>query len=467
MKLNKNLLAILFGRLIHVLITLVTLRVMTTVLPQEQLGQLYVFFSVQLFFTMGFISPIGQFFNKMINQWKNNGEAASKFVFYVMHIFIVSVIAFVVQYVFYSTDNTTQYLVVALLIFSQSFNHTIVPSINLYKYQQMFVLLTLATSTLCALLSVLLVIYVSQTAIYWALGVALGNLVIGVIAYTWFWNKGHLFRDAEIKTETLSTKEILHFIIPIFFATGFIWFVSTGYRLILEDTIGLEKLAFITVGISVAMQVFSIVESVIVQYFSPNIYSGYTVDDIPAKTQLVNNYLNVVLPVYLLLALLLSISAKYVLPYLVGNLYYGAYIYMIAYVWVEFSRVITNVFYLVGQLENRTKYLYVPYIFATVVIIGFCYGSDTLSGIMFGLVMASLVQCLTMAFIVRNYVKYAVKWKALIILVFFSFPSATYFYFLNIEQRVSIFNFLLSVLGVVIFVVFNFIYLKRTVSLRT
>ena len=52
------------------------------------------------------------------------------------------------------------------------------------------------------------------------------------------------------------------------------WFLNSGYRMIVEKMYGLEFLAFLGVGLAVSSQVFAIAESLLTQYFIPELYKN-------------------------------------------------------------------------------------------------------------------------------------------------------------------------------------------------
>ncbi|MDE1234347.1 lipopolysaccharide biosynthesis protein [Vibrio aestuarianus] len=467
---NRDFMALLFGRLLQIVITLFTLRVSTTILPEEELGTVYFVVAIQAFFVLSFISPIGQYFTRQTNCWFVGGVLRKNLFKYSLYLLLIAVVAFLLlslTRLLGITDLSFDLiLIISCLIFSQSANQTIVPLFNMIEHRYAFVTFNLMTALLSAIFSFLLLIYWSETSISWLLGIVLGNMTVTGISVWWMKNNIHQNNNArEPKNNNVS--EVVSFALPIAFSTFFMWFLASGYRVLIEHAYGLAFLATLGVGLAVSCQIFSIVESLLMQYFVPALYRNIGGVCKDTRLKFINQYISTVIPIYFSLAIFLTFAIEYIFPFLVAEKYYTSYMIAVYGVWVELFRVLTNAFAITGQIEKVTSRTVLPYIIGSTVLastLSLNYYLKLEINVMFLLIASNALVLIYMVVKMNSLQRVSLPIKNISILGVSAIPAVFFLIWGNITQEASINSLLLLCIGVVIYFlgfVFSFGKLKN------
>ncbi|EPO2592062.1 polysaccharide biosynthesis protein, partial [Escherichia albertii] len=70
---KKEIITLLIARALQILISLFTIRLMTSFLSNEQMGEYYIFLAIYMLASMGIINPIGQYVNRNTYLWWREG----------------------------------------------------------------------------------------------------------------------------------------------------------------------------------------------------------------------------------------------------------------------------------------------------------------------------------------------------------------------------------------------------------
>ena len=73
-KIDKTIALLIGGRLVQTLLAVVTLRLMTSLLSQQEVGNQYLIYSILLWFSLVLINPVGMFVNRHLHEWKQNQQ---------------------------------------------------------------------------------------------------------------------------------------------------------------------------------------------------------------------------------------------------------------------------------------------------------------------------------------------------------------------------------------------------------
>ncbi|TFH92998.1 hypothetical protein [Vibrio ouci] len=467
---KSDFIILLAGRLIQVALTLVALRVSTTILPQLEMGYVYYLIVLQSFFTLFLISPVGQFFNRQASKWYDNNIIYSNYIKQVVYISLISVLSTIVLFfaklLGYDLPSYSLLVVSSCLVLSQSSNQTIVPLLNMLGHRRAFVSFSLITAIFSLLMSFIFITFFGATAFSWLLGIVVGNLIVTIIATLWF--KTTLTNNQS--NAGIDLAQLRRFCLPIAIATIFMWFLNSGYRMVVEGVYGLEFLAFLGVGLSVSSQVFSIAESLLTQYFIPGLFKKSEVDCEISRTNLVNSYFSLVIPLYVSLALFLTHSIEYFFPYIIAEQYYDAYHFAIYGAWIELGRVLTNAFAIVSQVERKTSKFLFPYAFGAV----FLFLSMSLNNEFYSvvsietlLVTSGFIVLITMYFFMKRSLKFTIPIKGIVLFNLFTLPAIIFFNLFNIPTSISIASLILCFIGGLIYILgvflayfFSFKYLE-------
>lgn len=453
-KYNKDFFILLLGRLLQIGVTLISLRVSTSLLPEAELGLVYYLTALQSFFSLFLINPVGQYFNRQTNRWLQEGVIFERFVSQSLFILFVVIFAFIflifLQYIGIINISTDLILVTSSLILAQSLNQTVIPLLNMLNRRGAFVVFNLLTAICCLVMSFILVNFVENSAICWSVGILIGTMIINLFAVKWL----RLISFRVSMSNSASTNSdyvaIFKYILPIAFATFFLWFLGSGYRVIIEKFYGLEYLAAIGIGLAIASQFFTIAESLLSQFLLPTLYRNIELADYQTRLKAFNSYLRIVIPLYISLALFLTFSIKYLFPYLVAEKYHSFYIFAVYGVWTEVLRVLTNSFSVAAQIEQKTVKIVLPYVVgAFILFFGLFfqkYVEDKLV-VMGLLVLSNFCVFSLMVIGMRRYLKFTFPFRQVLFMIMFVFPSVLFFYFVNFDAIVSFESLIYLIFG--------------------
>lgn len=464
---NSDFIVLFFGRVVQILITIFSIRLSTTYLPENELGLVYYIIAIQTFFSLFLINPVGQYFNRQTNRWSSDGVIFQCFVNQGLYIFFISIFALLFLFVLRHLEiiDLSLYLVIitSVLVMVQSLNQTAVPLLNMLGQRRAFVLYNLLTSILCVSFSFIFIIYIGSSALNWFLGIITGTFMTNIFTVMCLRNisKTSCFFKISFIDIRAEFSNFFSFVLPIAFATIFLWFLASGYRVIIQEFYGLEFLAVIGVGLAVASQFFSTTESFLTQFYIPILYKNIETADKHGRIKAYNDYLTAVIPIFISLAIFLTFSIKYIFPFLVAAKYHNLYFFAIYGVWIELFRVLTNALSLASQIERKTSNIVFPYFFgAAILFIGFFFRKQLDDKLIFMnlLILAYFLVFLLMATSMKRFLKYSFPIKHTAKVIIFVCPSFFFFHFVNfnaaanisLETAVYIFiGFVLYVFGII------------------
>ena len=382
-KINRNLFILVMTRIFQVVIMLVGIRLSTSLLSPSEMGKYYLLISIASFVIIFFVSSTGQYLVRNLYIWHKEKQLINKLFNYNIYLLLISLISayilFVLSYYHIIKDSNFLFasLLIPMYIFFISWNQTIIPMINLLDYKVLFGVLTIFTSFLSVLMSYFMVKIFGLYGELWITGQVLAAGLIAIVAILYLMNKikNKFSIVAAFSSITMENgKRIFSFSFPIAIAVGFLWVQNQSYKIIIGDTIGLEFLGYFGVGIGVAIAISSSCESIVHQFFYPQVFKVIN-DERQFKSTYLNT-LNVIIPIYFFIAFFVSIIAIYLITVLVDKKYSSSYVYIIYGIWIEFFRMSSNYLTIIAQAKMNNKTTILPYaIGGFVVIIGVYFSS--------------------------------------------------------------------------------------------
>ncbi|MEI8672063.1 hypothetical protein P4S52_08980 [Vibrio sp. SA48] len=337
-------------------------------------------------------------------------------------------------------------ILTGLFVFIVSANQTVIPLLNMLNYRVPFTILTFFTSFTALILSVFFVNFVEKTAVLWLTGLLMGNALMLVIGIFYLRNILSTKRKSSSFDLSFITKgnayTLAKFAVPVSLATVFMWAQNAGYRISIENHIGSHYLGLLGVSFMVATQLSSVVESILMQYLQPNFYRCIKGADLEARTQAVNAYLGLTIPVYLALAIFLTFSIEYIFPVLVSDEYKEGYKFCIFGVWLEFFRMVSNAVGTIAHSEVKMKSYMIAYIFGALITNIFVYvaasspyGADFVP---IALLFGAVVTCLTMCIAMRRIMSFSLNAFTLLLSVLAILPCVLYFRLVSFPPSIGV-----------------------------
>ncbi len=358
------------GRLATALLGLLAIRAVTTFLTPEQYGQLAMLLVVQTFCGLFLVNPVGMHINRHTHEWWDDGSLMSRLRTYKNYILAVSLIGGLATVAVSAHLSMMQIALIVmamiLMVNSGSWNATWIPLLNMVGQRGAAVGWTLVTGVVGLLVSVLLCA-VWPVATAWFAGQAIG-LAFGAIG------AGRVLRASAPAVKNtaslplLDRKTIITYCLPLAVGTGFMWLQLSGYRLLVEHYWGLSLLGFLAVGLLLAGQIWALTETFAQQFLTPLFYRRIAQSDSNASSAALSDLMNVLVPVYFVLAGMTFLGAPYLIRLLVAPQYADAEIFVRLGVGIEFCRVAANLLSNAAHVTKSTRAIILPYALGAVVL---------------------------------------------------------------------------------------------------
>jgi len=376
--LNRDLMLISGGRLASVLIALISMRVVTSLLTPQQYGELVLLMIVPMFCGLFLVNPVGMYLNLHTHSWWDDGTLWLRLRSYRGYILAVSFIGGALTLGMTKQHSSQELLCTALVMFvmiaTGTWNATFVPMLNMLGFRMSSVLwgtITLIGGLTC---SIFFYHWLTQSVTSWIAGQAVG-MMVGALGARYVLQR-HKFRTefSGAHPSFLDKKTILTYCLPLALATGLMWLQLSGYRFLIEAYWGLTELAFLAIGLQVAGQVWSLVESLATQFLYPLFYRQVSEKEGgPDAEMAFSDLINSLIPVYIVLAGSIISGAPYLLRVLVAPEFQQANIFLMLGAGIEMCRVLGNLFSNAAHVNRKTKSLTVPYAIGATISLGFIY----------------------------------------------------------------------------------------------
>lgn len=402
-----------FGRIATALIAIASLRIITALLEPKDYGIFALLAAFQGFCGLFLINPVGQHINRHTHAWWDDGTLLKRLAGYNRYILAVSAgIAVVVVLWWMSypgtdkniTSGISAALAVSAMVYLGTWNGTFVYILNMLGFRGGSVAWMTASSIVGLAFSTILA-HQYQTAMSWVLGQALGMAVgaIGAGAMLRQYQVGSaLVTNGSYELPTLLNRQtILTYCLPLAAATGFMWLQNTGYRFWVGGVWGVAELGILAIGLSISSQLWSIFESLAMQFLHPYFFRHIT----EAKTDLqmsavLADMVNVMWPLYAVFAGFNMLFASSLLTVLTDDRYHAAVVFVILGALIEFARCTTNLWSYAAQIHRRTTKIILPYGLGALIvwlgaIVGTYFNAD-LKTLALVLVVSGVVTCAVM-----------------------------------------------------------------------
>jgi len=458
LKINSELSILIVGRVLQILIALISIKVATKLLDASELGNLYLILSIVGFFSLFLVNPIGQYINRKTHQWHEEANLIN--VLYVFNIYIIalSIFSIFITYTLYNLsignniDLTYFICFIVLFIYFTTWNQTIIPMINMLGGRVTFVLFTLSSQLLFLALAYLLINIFGAFGVFWFLGQVIAFGIVAIIAIIFFIkqiqnNFDFTLAHKMINIENL--KEVLKFSAPLSIGVLFFWVQTQSYGIIIEKYIGSEFLGYFGVGMAIALAISSAFETVIMQYLYPQMYKS--MKDENKFSIMMSNILNLIIPIYFLLAIFLSIFAVYIMTILVDIKYYDSYIYTVFGVWISFFRMSSNMLANIAHATLKTKELIYPYITGGIIaVIGVTLSTNSEHYKLYiplSLLLAGIISFVFMYIKMNRLVGIDLNIKNVFLIILYSTPLLLGFLFYNYSNNIFYSFFVVGIFG--------------------
>lgn len=360
----RDLLWVVVGRLVTALLGLASIRLSTSLLPPEQYGMLALLVTFQVFCGLFLVNPVGQYINRHTHGWADDGTLLSRLTRYRAWVMVAAFAGalasgtWALMQPITVTERVLVMTLVTLMVVAATWNATSVSLLNMLGYRAQSVGWGAMTAILGLLLSYVFTNFTGSGLAWFAgqaVGMAIGAFGAGI-------SVRRALPVAKVGRFPLLEPAILRgYILPLAVATGFMWCLLSGYRLLVEVHWGLVALGYAVVGLALASQLWGLVESLAMQFLFPLFYRRIASPDRSDASLAFADLLNTLGPVYLLLAAATLVAAPTLLALLVDAAYAGVIHFVLLGAVIECCRALCNVLGTAAQVDRRMFALVPPY----------------------------------------------------------------------------------------------------------
>ncbi len=368
----------------QIIIMLVSIRLLTTFLTPEEVGNYYIILALLAFFNLVLLNPPGMYFSRHLLHWQKSENLLNALVVFISWMVIISIISLPIStlvYYWFGYENKFDLdvflIYIALAILISTIHRNVMYGSNTLGYRKEFVIYLISTLLIGLVASVGIVRFYYDTALGWLLGVIVSETIMLWVIFRFFIQKNNLdLRKIKLTLTKSRVKKILLFSLPIGVTTFLMWGENSAYRFIVDYRYSAEVLGMIGVGLGVSAAVFGSIESISMQYFNPIFLRNILDAPKEQRAEAWNEIAKQIVPIYIIAVFFTVAMSEVLINILVDEKFHNSYIYTMFGVGIEFFRVMTNLLNNVAQSEHKTTATIKPYFVGFVVSLGLLSSVD-------------------------------------------------------------------------------------------
>lgn len=357
------------GRAGQIIAQIVSVRIATTLLTQQQMGLVNLIQSVVALGSSTLISPVSGYLERGFIEWAGTGDLIRNIVKFLRYIFIITLISmvgvFICQSSFSFISNITPgwlVLLTMLFVLGSSISGVATSSFNIMGHRGKFIFFSNLSMWLgLGLATGLFLIFYRPE--FWLLGQYLGLVCSAASIFLLL----KCIRQMPLTTDYQAPGRILFnpatafdFAWPQVITQIFWWFQSQGYRFILEKVAGLQYVGLFVVGYGLCAMPIAAFESVFAQYYNPIFLAALKGQDTDGITKAWNNYMRAYVPAMILAGGFLIGSGPFLTKVFVGERFQQVSTMLIWPALAETIRAIGSSVYFMGVATLNMRILVIP-----------------------------------------------------------------------------------------------------------
>ena len=196
MKMNNDFLILSIGKILQIILMLITIKISTSLLSPHDMGNIYMVMTFASFFMLTFLNPVGQYIQRFLNEWNEREILLKNIIYFLIYTFFISCIAIIFMWMYIkfiglpvSFSSMNFLILLFLYIIFIYVNPQVLSFLNLLYFRLVFIVLSVLTSFGVLLFGSLGVILVEKSAEVWLIGIITSNVIVSIIAYYFFTKK--------------------------------------------------------------------------------------------------------------------------------------------------------------------------------------------------------------------------------------------------------------------------------------
>ncbi len=364
MRIDRDLIWILGGRFITAITTLAAIRIATKYLEPTEYGSYFLLITFQSFCGLFLVSPIGQYINRSLHEWHEQKillEQLKKYNRYITFCCLVGAASLICWSLFKGLNWSSfvpNAVLIALMVYATTWNTSLIGALNMLEHRRSAVFWASITAMLSLIASVA-AMSISKTGQFWFIGQIFGYAV-GALG-SWITFKSFQTSEKTDEIKFISAIDLRSYVVPLAISTLFMWWIVSGYRMLVDHYWGLSALGLIAVGAALASQIWSLLESIVSQYFSPRFYRKLTQQSSDLRREAFVAYTKVLSLIYLALIGPFLCYSELIFQLAVSEKFYPAFYFFKLALLIELARVLNSAFANSIHLYKNSLNLLPPY----------------------------------------------------------------------------------------------------------
>ena len=117
-KANKDIVILVFGKVLQIIIALLAVRLLTTFLSESEVGSYYLLLTLLTLFNFAFLNPVGQYYNRYVLYWKQNANLSNANAMLLLsRAFGIILSLFVATFIYFIFDYSTLFQFTHFILF--------------------------------------------------------------------------------------------------------------------------------------------------------------------------------------------------------------------------------------------------------------------------------------------------------------------------------------------------------------
>jgi O-antigen/teichoic acid export membrane protein len=374
---------LIIGKILTVATAVLNLRFATQFLSPYEYGRLAIIMSTGAFLGLILIHPVGMYFYRRFSEWHSSGILIRSTIglmpYFACSCFIISG----VSYLFFNffVPDLQGGIFASMLIGTYMFFITTqvlsVHGLNALAKRSLWTIMMLLSGWVGLACSVYLS-HLQGNAELWLVGQTLG-LLVGLGFSLWAFSRQRYQEQekrnwSQVLWSGPEFAPLYLFAVPLSIQAALNWLQFNGYRLFLGEWMGLESLGLFVAAYSVASGAMTAVESVLFNYFQPDIYR---------KTIAANNREDITewlkchqifVPIFGLVSIFIVALAPSLMRLFLAERFHSVDIIVSLAAVAEFGRCVGNSYAILAQALMKTRQMLFPQmgglLLVTVLLIG-------------------------------------------------------------------------------------------------
>tara|TARA_B100000989_G_scaffold214088_1_gene162758 strand:+ start:15830 stop:17236 length:1407 start_codon:yes stop_codon:yes gene_type:complete len=367
MKINKETVIYLANISIKVFISFLSIRLLTTLLSKDEVGNYYLILSIVGFINLVILNPIGMYYNRTILEYKDVGKLYESAFLVFLSFLTVGLISS--PFLYYVYDWLELYKYVGLWMFiiymflaivvSTSLRN-IISAINSLGKTILFTSVTIISAISGLIFSIIMIILFTKSSINWLYGLIISESIILLVIFFIYSRTKINFNKIQFSLNKL--KPIISFMYPIAIITLIVWIQSMSYRIVIDRNFTSSDLAIAALGFSIPGMIFSSVENFGSIYFNNKILKSLLKSTKEVREKTWNDISSLMIFFYILTFIFIVSFSYQILFVVAGNNYLESQKFIFLGAIIEFMRVNINQLNKISHFEKKTKKNIIPFV---------------------------------------------------------------------------------------------------------